>query len=267
MSIPDSFNRRAFVGTALAVATTLAIAGNAKSATPSSTRQRLGAVAFDAFTLFDPRPVAVLAEQLFPGKGQELIAAWRTRQFEYTWLRTLTRTYVDFWHVTEDALRFSATLIKLDLTPEKSDRLMQAWLSIRAWPDALPALTDMKRQGLRLAILANPTKTMLDAWVANSQLDGLFEPHLTTDRVRAFKPDPRAYEMGVDAFGMGRDNILFAAFGGWDVAGAKTFGYPTFWVNRAGAPAEELGVSADGAGNNLTDLARFAAQWSDEATR
>jgi 2-haloacid dehalogenase len=260
MSIPDSYNRRAFVGMALTVATTLAVAADGGGSASPLMRERLGAVAFDAFTLFDPRPVGALAEQLFPGKGEELIAAWRTRQFEYTWLRTLTRTYIDFWHVTEDALRFSARSVKLDLTPEESDRLMQAWLEIKAWSDVLPALTAMKKQGLRLAILANPTMRMLDAWIANSQLEGLFEPHLSTDRVRAFKPDPRAYQMGVDAFGVGRRNIMFAAFGGWDAAGARGFGYPTFWVNRAGAPAEELGFSPDGVGNNLIDLASFVAR-------
>ena len=267
MSMPDSYDRRAFVGMAFAVATTFVVAAEGESATSALARERLDAVAFDAFTLFDPRPVAALAEQLFPGNGMELVAAWRTRQFEYTWLRTLTGTYVDFWHVTEDALHFSARSIRLDLTPEKSDRLMHAWLDIKAWPDVLPALTDMKRQGLRLAILANPTMKMLDTWIANSQLEGLFEPHLSTDRVRAFKPDPRAYQMGLEAFRLSRRNIMFAAFGGWDVAGAKGFGYPTFWVNRAGAPAEELGVSADGVGNSLIDLAGFVARWSDAATR
>jgi 2-haloacid dehalogenase len=40
-------------------------------------------------------------------------------------------------------------------------------------------------------------------------------------------------------------------------AGAKWFGYPTFWVNRANAPAEELGIVPDGAGSGLDDLVRF----------
>lgn len=67
MSIPDSYKRRAFVGTAFAVTTTLAFSASGKSAISTSARERLGAVAFDAFTLFDPRPVGALAEQLFPG--------------------------------------------------------------------------------------------------------------------------------------------------------------------------------------------------------
>jgi 2-haloacid dehalogenase len=46
--------------------------------------------------------------------------------------------------------------------------------------------------------------------------------------------------MAVDAPKLRREEILFAAFGGWDAAGAKAFGFPTFWVNRMGSPLEEL---------------------------
>jgi 2-haloacid dehalogenase len=88
-------------------------------------------------------------------------------------------------------------------------------------------------------------------------LEGLFDHVLSTDRVKAYKPDPRAYQMGVDVLGLKPDQILFAAFAGWDAAGAKSFGYPTFWVNRQNQPAEELGVTPDATGGNLIDLAGF----------
>ena len=52
--------------------------------------RRFKAVAFDGFPIIDPRPVAALSEQLFPGNGAELSNSWRTRQFEYCWLRTLS---------------------------------------------------------------------------------------------------------------------------------------------------------------------------------
>ena len=71
-------------------------------------------------------------------------------------------------------------------------------------------------------------------------MNGVFDHVLTADRVSAYKPDPRAYRIGLDAFGLNPDQILFAAFAGWDAAGAKSFGYPTFWVNRQNQPAEEL---------------------------
>jgi len=40
-------------------------------------------------------------------------------------------------------------------------------------------------------------------------------------------------------------------------AAPKSFGYPTFWVNRFGQPPEELGVSLDGTSANLAGLLTF----------
>ena len=218
---------------------------------------KIKAIAFDGFPIFDPRPIAKLAEELYPGQGADLSNEWRTRQFEYTWLRTLSRTYVDFWQVTQEALTFSANKMKLDLTPQKTARLMNAYLKLKTWPDVIPALKTMKDMGLRLAFLSNLTPKMLHAGIENSGLNGTFEHILSTDQVQAFKPDPRAYQMGVDALNLKRDEILFAAFADWDAAGAKAFGYPTFWVNRLNAPPEELGVHPDASGANLNSLVDF----------
>jgi 2-haloacid dehalogenase len=63
--------------------------------------------------------------------------------------------------------------------------------------------------------------------------------------------------MGVDAFKLKKEEIAFAAFAGWDAAGARWFGYPTFWVNRSNAAVEELGAAPDGIGSGLGDLAKF----------
>ena len=111
------------------------------------------------------------------------------------------------------------------------------------------------------------TAQILKAGIHNSGLDGMFDHVLSTDRVKAFKPDPRAYQMGLDAFHLKRHEILFAAFAGWDAAGAKAFGYPTYWVNRQNQPAEELGVSPDATGANLLDLVAYAAGSPQAAVR
>lgn len=87
---PELFDRRvALQSTAMGA---LALMGGVQ-AEPIETMQ---AVAFDGFTVFDPRPVALVAERLFPGHGVEFMASWRNRQFEYTWLRTLMNRYADF---------------------------------------------------------------------------------------------------------------------------------------------------------------------------
>lgn len=255
-----TIDRRTFVGLlAGGVAAGLAGVHAASHAASDSARARpYKAIAFDAFPIFDPRPIFKLAETLFPGKGAELSNAWRTRQFEYQWLRALSGRYADFWQATEEGLVFAAKGMQLDLTADKRDQLMQAYLQLNAWPDVPAVLKRLKEAGMRLAFLSNMTRAMLEANTRHAGLDGLFEHVLSTDQARSYKPDPKAYELGVKTLRLKREEILFAAFAGWDVAGAKWYGYPTFWVNRLGSAPEELGVAADAVGTGLEDLARFA---------
>jgi 2-haloacid dehalogenase len=246
-------NRRKFVTLAAAGAVTAtSIAPDARGAST-----KFKAIAFDGFPIIDPRPVFAKVEEIFPGKGAELSDAWRIRQFEYTWLRTLGGHYADFWQVAEQSLVFATRMLKIELSAGQRDQLMQTYLGLKAWPDVAPALQQLRDAGIRMAFLANLTDAMLDAVVRNSGLEGFFENHLSTDKVRAFKPDPRAYQMGLDAFNLRKEEIAFAAFAGWDAAGAKWFGYPTFWVNRLNLPVEELGVAPDGSGSGLGDLVKF----------
>jgi 2-haloacid dehalogenase len=174
-------------------------------------------------------------------------------------LRTLSGRYADFWQITQDALVVAAAASQLDLTPDLRDGLMRTFLELKAWPDVAPALAALKARGLRMAFLANPTVEMLEAPMRNSGLEGLLEAPLSTDRVQAYKPDPRAYQMGLDAFGLKREEIVFAASASWDAAGAKAFGYPSFWVNRANLPVEALGAAPDAIGSGMADLVAFVA--------
>jgi 2-haloacid dehalogenase len=229
----------------------------ARAAPQSAAPRRVQAIAFDGFTIFDPRPISALAETLFPGKGPELSNAWRTRQFEYQWLRALSGRYADFLRTTEEALVFAARSLRLDLAAEKRARLMQAYLELKAWPDVPASLRSLKEAGIRLSFLSNMTGRMLKAGIENSGLEGAFDDVLSTDDIKTYKPDPRAYRMAIDSFHLEREAILFAPFAGWDAAGARWFGYPTFWVNRLDLPSEELGVTADAVGHDLGDLAGF----------
>jgi 2-haloacid dehalogenase len=218
------------------------------------------AVAFDGFVIFDPRSIATRADELFPGRGTEIVNAWRVRQFEYTWLRTLTGNYAAFWQVTAEALTFTAQLLGLALTAEKRERLMGAFLELKAWPDVASTLNALKQAGIRMAFLTDFSASMLDANIRSAGLEGMFGEHMSTDRVRAFKPDPRAYQMGLESFKLRREEIVFAAFGGWDAAGAKRFGYPTFWCNRLNLPTEELGIAPDRVRSSTADLPAFVSE-------
>jgi 2-haloacid dehalogenase len=106
MNTNDGLGRRDFLRL-----TTASVAAGLMASAPlanAATHSKIKAIAFDAFPIFDPRPVFALAEEFFPGRATELGNEWRTRQFEYTWLRTVSGSYVDFWQVTEDALHYAA---------------------------------------------------------------------------------------------------------------------------------------------------------------
>ena len=248
-------NRRTFLNAAVLGATAgLAHANAAVSPGPGT---KIGAIAFDGFAVFDPRPIGAIAEAVFPGRGADVMALWRARQFEYTWLRTLTASYVNFWQVTQEALAFACASLKLELGAADRDRLMQAHLQLKPWPDVPPVLQQLHTQGIRMAFLSNFTASMLDANIQGAGLGAFFDARLSTDRVAAFKPDPRSYQMAVDHFALPREAIAFVAFAGWDAAGARRFGFPVYWTNRLGQPAEELGAMAELTSAGLGSLPAF----------
>lgn len=216
-------------------------------------------IAFDAYgTLFDVYSVVALAEEIFPGDGKALAELWRNRQIEYTRIRTLCGQYADFWTVTGDALDFTCDRLALDLTPRDRDRLMAQYERLPAFPENLHALQELQRLGVRLGILSNGTPWMIANAVAAAGMDGLFDHILSVDSVRKFKTAPEVYQLGPDAFGCSAAEILFVSSNGWDVCGATWFGYTTFWVNRADAPLERLGVRPTAEGHTLDDVVAFA---------
>ncbi len=249
------FNRRSFMTTASLALMTSVGATEFVSAPPD--RSRIRALAFDAFTIFDPRPIFHACEAAFPGRGAQLADLWRVRQFEYQWLRALAGSYVDFWEVTASALDFAAQALQLQLSSAQRAALMQGYLRLEAWPDVADALAMLQRSGRTSVLLSNATGKILASGIRNSGLGGLFQHVISTDRIRSFKPDPRAYRLAVDVLGLPKEEILFVAFAGWDVAGARWFGYPTFWNNRQNATPEQLDVAADGTGTSLMQLVSY----------
>jgi 2-haloacid dehalogenase len=218
---------------------------------------RFKAVAFDYLVLFNPDSIIPEVERVFPGEGRTLTTLWRTRQFEYSWLRTMTDRYADFFAIAEDSLVYAANALNLRLSPQDRRRLLDAYLRLDPWPDTASALQMLKSAGVRIIALTNFTPTMLRANAEHAGLTGYFDAFVSTDALRLYKPDPRAYQLGVNQLHLEKQDILFAAFGGWDAAGAKSFGYPTFWVNRFNQPFEELGVRPDKTSPALTELVDF----------
>ena len=218
------------------------------------------AIIFDAYgTLFDVYSIGALAERLFPGKGSALAELWRDKQIQYSQLRTLCSTYKPFWEVTQDALVFSCRKLGLDLDLEAQNMMMGQYAKLQPFPENLAVLRQLKATGMKLAILSNGNPEMLAAVVQNAQMEDLFSHVISVETVKKFKTAPEAYQLGTDLLGMPARDIVFVSSNGWDVCGASWYGYKTFWVNRADAPMEELGVTPHGQGRLLLDLPAFIA--------
>jgi 2-haloacid dehalogenase len=257
-----AMSRRRFlevVGAATLVAACgpAAAGGQSRAAQAATAPPRVRAVAFDLFTLFDPRGVEARVAEVV-GAGSALAATWKTRLFEYCWIRAAAGQYVDFERLVKDSLAYAAATHGVALGEAARARLEAVFTELSLWPDTAATLSELKQRGLRLAPLANYAPRMIERLLRRAGIREMFEDLVSTDRARTYKPDPRAYALAETAFGLGREEIAFAAFGGWDAAGAKWHGYPTFWVNRFQVAPEEL-VAADDSGADLTALAAWLA--------
>jgi 2-haloacid dehalogenase len=215
----------------------------------------ISALVFDAYgTLFDVHSVSKLAESLYPGKGSALSAAWRGKQLEYTWQRSLMRRYEDFSRVTLSSLEWACESLGIDLEDQPRRVLLDEYRRLAMFPEvpeALERLAAMKP----LAILSNGHPDMLNAVVDFNHVRERFRGGvLSVHAAKVFKPDPAVYRLAEEQLGVPRTLLGFVSSNGWDAAGAKSFGFRVFWVNRAGMPVERLGVRPDETIKDLTQL-------------
>ncbi len=215
----------------------------------------LRAIVFDAYgTLFDVHSVIALCEQLWPGKGAALSQLWRSKQLEYTWQRSLMRRYEDFARVTEAALRYACAALGLQVDEERLNRLMDAYRTLATFPEVGNALAELRAMKLRLAILSNGSPAMLRPLISSTGLRGLIGAVISVDQRKIYKPSPGVYRLAVERLGTPKTAIGFVSSNCWDACGAKSFGFRSFWINRTGAPVDELGATPDHVMGNLAEL-------------
>ena len=198
------------------------------------------ACVFDAYgTLFDVHaPTAKVADALGPA-AQALSEMWRLKQLQYTWLRSLMGEYVAFWQVTGEALDYALAAHGIEDAAIRK-RLMDLYLTLDAYPDALDTLARLREAGFATAILSNGSPDMLDAAVGSSGLGTELDAVLSVEDVGIFKPDGRVYQLAVDRMGVARAEICFVSANAWDAAGAANFGFQVAHLNRFNQPPEGL---------------------------
>jgi len=198
------------------------------------------ACVFDAYgTLFDVNSAAARLAPELGGNWLRLAETWRSRQLQYTWLRSLMGAHADFEQVTREALDIALETVGI-ANPALADRLMALYLHLDAYPEVPAVLRALKAKGLRTAILSNGSPRMLAAAAGNAGIAADLDAVLSVETVGVYKPHPSVYALATGHFGIAKDEVLFLSSNGWDAHGAAHFGFRVVWINRFRQPVEQL---------------------------
>ena len=216
--------------------------------------ENISACVFDAYgTLFDVNAAAAHCADDLGDKWQPLADIWRTKQLQYTWLRSLMKRHVDFWQLTTDALDYALDTVGVS-DPALRQKLLDLYLQLDAYVEVKDVLTALKDAGLKTAILSNGSPDMLTSAVQNAGLDKLLDVSLSVEDVGIYKPDPSVYQMALDHFSITPQEVSFQSYNAWDAAGAATFGFRVVWVNRFDQAPERLPDQPDFEVKTLSEL-------------
>lgn len=203
------------------------------------------ACVFDAYgTLFDVHSAVGKHRHRLGGHADPVSQLWRTKQLEYTWLRSLMGQYRDFWQVTQDALDFAFATYGLTDQALRQD-LMQAYLQLDCYPEVTATLQQLKERGYRTAILSNGSPTMLNTAIDHAGISHLIDVTLSVESVGIYKPSPRVYQLAVAQLAVAAHEISFQSANAWDAAGAASAGLRVVWINRFNQQWERLGTVPD----------------------
>jgi 2-haloacid dehalogenase len=217
------------------------------------------ACVFDAYgTLFDFNSAARQAQDSLGPNWFLLSDAWRRKQLEYTWLRSLMGRHVNFWQLTGDALDWAMAEMHAN-DPGLRERLMNLYLSLDAYPDVADTLSALRESGRKTAILSNGTPAMLASAVTHSKLARLLDDVISVEEVAVYKPDPRVYQLALRHLGLDAAEICFVSSNAWDAYAAKAFGLRVAWCNRFGQAPERLPQEPDAQITRLSDLPSLLA--------
>ena len=201
---------------------------------------------FDAYgTLFDVFSVKEECEELFPSKGDQISQTWRQKQLEYSYLRQMMGKYRPFSNVTRDALRYAVEDAGANLSHSNEEQLLEAYKKLNVYDEVPQVLKELKEEGMTLAIFSNGSHDMLDPLVEHSPLAEYLDHIISADDIKQYKPTPASYTHALDSLDLTRGEILFMSSNGWDISGAKNFGFNTAWINRNEKPVEQLELEPD----------------------
>jgi 2-haloalkanoic acid dehalogenase type II len=118
---------------------------------------------------------------------------------------------------------------------EEGEALLRSMRSWQPFPDTRPSLTRARQAGVRLAIVSNTDRDIVEHTIRHIGVP--FDDVITAEDVRAYKPADAVFEYALERLDTPPEEILHVAFGfKYDIGPAKRHGLRSAWVNRHGEP-------------------------------
>lgn len=197
-------------------------------------------VTFDCYgTLLDTAPVgaalATIAERagVAPRAAEAVYSVWESRLM-------FGDGFLPFEDLLEEVLRRCDMDLRTGgcFSAGAAD-LRRAYEQLAPYPDAVPALDRLHASGMRLGVVSNTSRPLLDAH--RRALAGLIDLSACADEIRAYKPRAAVFDR-VEAWRTPGERHVHVAKGyWWDVEPARRRRWPAVWINRDGLVPTETG--------------------------
>ncbi|MFP4147656.1 MAG: haloacid dehalogenase type II [Halorhodospira sp.] len=216
-------------------------------------------LAFDIYgTLMDTNGVT---QALRPHLGDRALAfscAWRAKQLEYAFRRTVMGWYAEFTICIAEALDYTACAFHLSLTEADRAQLLGSYQRLPAFQDAELALRELQEAGYVSYAFSNGSRETVSKLLGDNALRTYVRDIVSVETVAAFKPSPQAYEAFQAAAGSRPEETWLVSSNPFDIIGAQACGWRTVWVRRLpGAVFDPWGQEPDVTVASLADLPRY----------
>jgi 2-haloacid dehalogenase len=184
--------------------------------------------------------------------GRVLRERWEEIQFEL-----IRGEYRPYKQVLAESLRRLSEERAWPYSDEHGEALVRSMRSWQPFPDTAPALRRAREAGLRLVIVSNTDRDIIEHTLR--QLELPFDGVVTAEDCSAYKPDEAPFRRALDEVGEAPERVLHVAFGfKYDIGPASRIGFHTAWVNRHGE-SQPQGERPDHVWHDLRGLAELAS--------
>jgi 2-haloacid dehalogenase len=135
------------------------------------------------------------------------------------------------------------------------DAVMRTFSRLRPHPDVAPGLLGLADLGCRVVTLSNGSTDVARSLLRGTAAEPAVHDYLSVEDAPRWKPAPEAYQYALDRCGVAPQEAMLVAVHPWDLAGARSAGLRTAWINRSGSPYPGHFPPADVEATSFTDLA------------